>query len=223
MSDCSDDEQSPDKQLKVVIVGDGASGKTSLATRYAQSSFGKEYKQTIGVDFFLKRIVLPGDIHVALQVWDIGGQTLGGAMLNNYIYGAHAVLLVYDITNSQSFDNLEDWLTVVKKSCTGKLPALALVGNKMDLDHMRAVKNEKHQKFAGEHDMSSHFISARTDDQVSLCFQKVAAQVLGIKLSKQDVDSQQKVVKAEIVTYTDLEPPRASGQTNKKSAFCSIQ
>lgn len=97
-------------------------------------------------------------------MWDIGGQTLGGAMLNNYIYGAHAVLLVYDITNSQvdiklgfikfflssltyiislgltqqdlhdntsqSFDNLEDWLTIVKKSCTGKLPALALVGNK---------------------------------------------------------------------------------------------
>jgi len=78
-------------------------------------------------------------------------------------------------------------------------------------------------KFAGEHDMSSHFISARTDDQVSLCFQKVAAQVLGVKLSKQDVDSQQKVVTAEIVTYTDLEPPRASGQSNKKSSFCSIQ
>ena len=121
MSDCSDDDTTTDKQLKVVIVGDGASGKvsglhittyqyilplisylhcfhvfklihciqTSIATRYAQSSFGKEYKQTLGVDFFLKRIVLPGDTHVALQVWDIGGQTLGGAMLNNYIYGAH--------------------------------------------------------------------------------------------------------------------------------------
>ena len=63
--------------------------QTSIATRYAQSSFGKEYKQTLGVDFFLKRIVLPGDTHVALQVWDIGGQTLGGSMLNNYIYGAN--------------------------------------------------------------------------------------------------------------------------------------
>ena len=68
--------------------------QTSIATRYAQSSFGKEYKQTLGVDFFLKRIVLPGDTQVALQVWDIGGQTLGGAMLNNYIYGAHVSTVI---------------------------------------------------------------------------------------------------------------------------------
>eukprot|EP00116_Pleurobrachia_bachei_P011200 sb/3471462/ len=167
MSDCSDDDRaSADKQLKIVIVGDGASGKTSIASRYAQSSFGKEYKQTLGVDFFLKRIILPGDTHVALQVWDIGGQTLGGSMLKNYIYNAHAVLLVYDITNAQSFDNLEDWLTVIKTHCGQKTPALALVGNKIDLDHLRAVKNDRHQKFSTDHNMSSHFISARTDDQV---------------------------------------------------------
>jgi len=223
MSDCSDDEAATDKQLKVVIVGDGASGKTSIATRYAQSSFGKEYKQTLGVDFFLKRIVLPGDTHVALQVWDIGGQTLGGAMLNNYIYGAHAVLLVYDITNAQSFDNLEDWLAIIKKTCGQKPPALALVGNKIDLDHMRAVKNDRHQKFATENNMSSHFISARTDDQVSLCFQKVAAQVLGFKLTKQEVESQQTVVRAEIVKYSNLEPPRSAASNQQRSALCSIQ
>lgn len=222
MSDVSDDEGNTDKQLKVVVVGDGASGKTSIATRYAQSSFGKEYKQTLGVDFFLKRIVLPGDTQVALQVWDIGGQTLGGAMLNNYIYGAHAVLLVYDITNSQSFDNLEDWLAVIKKTCVQKLPALALIGNKIDLDHLRAVKADKHQKFATEHSMSSHFISARTDDQVSLCFQKVAAQVLGYKLTKQEIESQQTVVKAEIVKYSAVEPPR-SNSSRQRSALCSIQ
>uniref|UniRef100_A0A8C7Y0D2 RAB28, member RAS onco family n=1 Tax=Oryzias sinensis TaxID=183150 RepID=A0A8C7Y0D2_9TELE len=58
MSDSEEDSQ--DKQLKIVVVGDGACGKTSLATRFAQESFGKQYKQTIGLDFFLKRISLPG-------------------------------------------------------------------------------------------------------------------------------------------------------------------
>ena len=62
------DEETPDRQLKIVLIGDGASGKTSISTRYSQSNFGKQYKQTIGVDFFLKRIVLGGNQNVTLQV-----------------------------------------------------------------------------------------------------------------------------------------------------------
>uniref|UniRef100_A0A8C7PKG1 Ras-related protein Rab-28 n=1 Tax=Oncorhynchus mykiss TaxID=8022 RepID=A0A8C7PKG1_ONCMY len=86
MSDSEEDSQ--DKQLKIVVIGDGASGKTSLATRFAQEAFGKQYKQTIGLDFFLKRITLPGNMNVTLQVWDIGGQSIGGKMLDKYVYGA---------------------------------------------------------------------------------------------------------------------------------------
>ncbi|KAH3786272.1 ras-related protein Rab-28-like [Dreissena polymorpha] len=224
MSDSEDEV--PDKQLKIVIMGDGASGKTSLATRYAQEQFGKQYKQTIGVDFFLRRIVLPGNVHVALQVWDIGGQTLGGAMLENYIYGCHGALLVYDITNHNSFDNLDDWFGSIKK-VLGKerMPHLALVGNKIDLEHMRTVKVEKHQKFAQERSMSSHFVSAKTGDSVSICFQKVAAEILGIKLTKPDVDQHHRVVKAEIVNYTKQEESAARHipQTTTKTSICSLQ
>uniref|UniRef100_A0A8C7DP45 RAB28, member RAS onco family n=2 Tax=Oncorhynchus TaxID=8016 RepID=A0A8C7DP45_ONCKI len=89
MSDSEEDSQ--DKQLKIVVIGDGASGKTSLATRFAQEAFGKQYKQTIGLDFFLKRITLPGNLNVTLQVWDIGGQTIGGKMLDKYVYGAQVL------------------------------------------------------------------------------------------------------------------------------------
>ncbi|XP_067374909.1 ras-related protein Rab-28 isoform X3 [Channa argus] len=130
MSDSEDDSQ--DKQLKIVVIGDGACGKTSLATRFAQEAFGKQYKQTIGLDFFLKRISLPGNLNVTLQVWDIGGQTLGGKMLDKYVYGAHGVLLVYDITNYQSFENLEDWFSMVKKANEESdiQPVVSLVGNK---------------------------------------------------------------------------------------------
>uniref|UniRef100_A0AAZ3PX17 Ras-related protein Rab-28 n=1 Tax=Oncorhynchus tshawytscha TaxID=74940 RepID=A0AAZ3PX17_ONCTS len=131
MSDSEEDSQ--DKQLKIVVIGDGASGKTSLATRFAQEAFGKQYKQTIGLDFFLKRITLPGNLNVTLQVWDIGGQTIGGKMLDKYVYGAQGVLLVYDITNFQSFKNLEDWYGMVKKAneeCDVQ-PVVSLVGNKI--------------------------------------------------------------------------------------------
>ncbi|XP_066041569.1 ras-related protein Rab-28 isoform X4 [Chamaea fasciata] len=131
MSD-SEEEESPDRQLKLVVLGDGTTGKTSLATRFAQETFGKQYKQTIGLDFFLKRILLPGNLNVTLQVWDVGGQTIGGKMLDKYIYGAQGILLVYDITNGQSFENLEDWYNVVKKvnEESETQPLVALVGNK---------------------------------------------------------------------------------------------
>ena len=83
----SDDE--PEQlQYKVILLGDGAVGKTSIAMRFTEDHFAKAYKQTIGVDFFIKRLVLPGEVHVALQIWDIGGQTIGGKMIGNYIYGA---------------------------------------------------------------------------------------------------------------------------------------
>uniref|UniRef100_A0A2I3TTK4 RAB28, member RAS onco family n=2 Tax=Pan TaxID=9596 RepID=A0A2I3TTK4_PANTR len=82
------EEESQDRQLKIVVLGDGASGKTSLTTCFAQETFGKQYKQTIGLDFFLRRITLPGNLNVTLQIWDIGGQTIGGKMLDKYIYGA---------------------------------------------------------------------------------------------------------------------------------------
>ncbi|RXN22241.1 ras-related Rab-28 isoform X2 [Labeo rohita] len=92
MSDSEEEIQ--ERQLKIVLLGDGASGKTSLAIRFAQEAFGKQYKQTIGLDFFLKRITLPGNLNVTLQVWDIGGQTIGGKMLDKYIYGVQDVVSV---------------------------------------------------------------------------------------------------------------------------------
>ncbi|KAM4854543.1 ras-related protein Rab-28 isoform 2-T2 [Thomomys bottae] len=172
------------------------SGKTSLATCFAQESFGKQYKQTIGLDFFMRRITLQGNLNVTLQVWDIGGQTIGGKMLDKYIYGAQGILLVYDITNYQSFENLEDWYTVVKKVSeeSETHPLVALVGNKIDLEHMRTVKPEKHLRFCQENGFSSHFVSAKTGDSVFLCFQKVAAEILGIKLNKAEIEQSQMVV-----------------------------
>ncbi|KAF4092338.1 hypothetical protein AMELA_G00020120 [Ameiurus melas] len=217
------EEESQERQLKMVLIGDGASGKTSLATRFAQEAFGKQYKQTIGLDFFLKRITLPGNLNVTLQVWDIGGQTIGGSMLDKYIYGAHGVLLVYDITNSQSFENLEDWYGAVKKGNeeSDTQPVIALVGNKIDLEHMRTVKVDKHQRFCQENGIISQFVSAKTGDSVFLCFQRLAAEILGIKLNKAEIEQSQRIVRAELVDYSQDETPVNHGTNQSK--ICSVQ
>lgn len=219
----SDSEETV-QELKLVVVGDGASGKTSLAARYSQDQFSRHYNQTIGIDFFLKRIVFPDDLNVTLQVWDIGGQSIGGKMLDKYIFGSSGVLFVYDVTNSSSFDNLEDWLAVIKKifSNSGKMPHLALVGNKIDLEHMRTVKVDKHNKFALDNNMSSYLVSARSGDSVNSCFKKIAAEILGIRLTRPELDLQQTVLKAEIITYNDANALKPIAQTKTRSSTCIV-
>jgi Ras-related protein Rab-28 len=101
--------------------------------RITDDQFSQNYKQTVGVDFFIRRMRVPPNFEIALQIWDIGGQSIGSKMVTNYIAGAHAVLLCYDITNYDSFANLEDWYRLVTRTfSTGSKPYVALVGNKSE-------------------------------------------------------------------------------------------
>lgn len=154
-SNIVDDNSEPDfVKYKIVILGDGAVGKTSLALRFIEDQFGKQYKQTIGVDFFSKCISgLAGNLDVCFQVWDIGGQSIGAKMISNYIYGSDALVFVYDVTNYQSFQNLDDWLELAKNlgaeearsgNATKSGPLKILMGNKIDLEHLRTVKKDRH-------------------------------------------------------------------------------
>ena len=141
-------------------------------------------------------------MHVALQIWDIGGQSIGSKMIGNYIYGAQAVLICYDITNYQSFQDLEDWYRLVQHTFKGQqLPRVTLIGNKTDLNHLRTVKVEKHNQFADENEMFSCFMSAKTGDNVSQCFYRVAADLAGVVLTKPELEVASKVVRAEIVNH----------------------
>jgi len=221
----SDEEDSIDQQLKITLIGDGTAGKTSLCSRLSQENFTNQYKQTLGLDFFLKRYTLPGNINATLQVWDIGGQQIGGKMLDTYLYGAHGIILVYDITNHSSFENLKDWLDIVKQtfSRSNKMPHLSLVGNKKDLEHLRTVKKEVHSEFAQKNGMSSFFLSAKSGDQVNYCFQKIAADILGVRLSKHEVEQSNRVIKADIVTYAEKESASSSASNSTKSTFCTLQ
>ena len=149
--------------------------------RYATNVFSKQYHPTTGVEFYLKRTTLPGSKNLALKLWDVSGQALTGRMLDKYIFGAHAVMLVYDVANTASFDSLEDWLELCRAALVGaeKPPTYALVANKIDLEHLRAIKSDRHHKFAQENGLLTYAVSAKTGEGVSLCMQKIAADLLG--------------------------------------------
>lgn len=211
-----DDDEPEHLQYKIILLGDGAVGKTSLAMRFCEDHFAKQYKQTIGIDFFVKRIVLPGDVHVCLQIWDIGGQSIGGKMVSNYIHGSHAVILCYDITNYQSFQHLEDWFSLVKRTFDKTpLPYTALMATKSDLVHIRAVKQDKHSLFADENDLYSYFVSARTGDQVQPSFFRIAADLAGVTLSKPEMEVAQKPQKADLINHERNDPAYAEAHADQ--------
>eukprot|EP00392_Amoebophrya_sp_AT5.2_P010862 g10929.t1 len=147
---------------------------------------------------------------VCLQIWDIGGQSIGGKMIGNYLHKADAVLLCYDITSYQSFENLRDWLNLVQEYCDsggGKAPHLVLVGTKQDLNHLRAVKPVRHTQFCEiERMKSAFFVSSKLGDGVELLFHKVAADLCEIPLSNAQETSYQKPLKAEIVNHARNDP-----------------
>lgn len=213
----SDSEDDVDlRQFKVVVLGDGAVGKTSVLMRFCQEYFARQYKQTIGLDFFTKEVVLPENTRVSLQLWDIGGQSIGSRMIGNYIYGADAVLVCYDLTNYASFQSVDDWMELVRKTFDGEksMPLTALVANKTDLNHLRTVSDAKHAQQAasvpqGQAAMLSYFVSALSGDNVSVMFTHLAATLAGVTLSHEDVKCATQVVTAEIVNHPQHDPETA--------------
>ncbi len=231
----SDDEQEH-YQYKIIVVGDGAVGKSSIIHQFVDGEFAQSYKQTIGLDFHTRRLSLPGNVQVTLQIWDIGGQQIGGKMLKNYIAGSHAVLFVYDITNPDSFRNVTDWYDFItaefknengSASGSGKKPLLALAGNKMDLPHLRQVKPEKHASFALDHQLTQFLVSAKTGDRVNGMFTRIAAELAGVQMTKSEVDIVEAKVTAAIVNHpaapVNETAPRGPKKKEDEDSGCVLQ
>ncbi|CAD7968847.1 unnamed protein product [Amoebophrya sp. A25] len=225
--DSSDSDDEPEfEQVKVLVLGDGAVGKTSLIQRFAHDHFGQSYKQTIGVDFCTKRISFPSapQKQICLQIWDIGGQSIGGKMIASYLHKADAVFLCYDITSYQSFENLRDWLSLVREHCNKQEeeePYVVLVGTKSDLNHLRAVKAVRHTQFCEMERMhGAYLVSSKMGDGVESMFHKVAADLCDIPLSAAQETALQKPVVAEIIDHPRNDPqhPVASAARGSKGS-----
>ncbi|OZC09907.1 Ras family protein [Onchocerca flexuosa] len=226
-----DEETSVQKIIKIVVCGDGASGKTSLCVRFAQDNFGGQYQQVLNFSMFFDIIECPTifrGIILSDYIWDIGGQSIASPMLEKYIKDAHGAVVVYDVTNSSSFENLEDWINIIKQvtEAQEKPVVLMLVGNKTDLEHRRVVRIERHTKFALQYGMSSYYVSAKTGDSVTLMFRKTAAEILGIPLEQSDTEGDIIVVKASVATRTEAESKALQQQLradqSRNTTVCSM-
>jgi Ras-related protein Rab-11A len=155
--------------FKVVIIGDSGVGKSNIMTRYAQNEFSNDTPSTIGVEFMTKPLKIDGrDIKV--QIWDTAGQERFRAISRSVYHGAKGAMIVYDITNQASFDNVGMWLQELRAH-VHPTTTLFLIGNKSDLDHMRAVKKEVADRFARENNMAFMETSALEKINIDRAFE----------------------------------------------------
>ena len=126
--------------FKILLLGDGAVGKTSLLRRFIDNTFEPDYQSSIGVQFMTREVRFEGK-SVKLVIWDIAGQSKHTTYRHLYYKAANGVILVYDITRADSFEHLPRWLGDAIES-TGSEIKIAVLGNKSDLGYFRAVTQE---------------------------------------------------------------------------------
>ncbi|KAJ3428261.1 ras-related protein rab11 [Anaeramoeba flamelloides] len=161
-------EEEYDYLFKVVLIGDSGVGKTNLMTRYTSNEFDLNSKTTIGVEFSSKTIKID-DKMIKLQMWDTAGQERYRAITSAYYKGAVGAVLVFDITKYQSFENCEKWIEEVRENAPPNI-TITLVGNKIDLGHIRSVSNEKASRFAKKFGLTFFETSALNSTNVEKAF-----------------------------------------------------
>ena len=147
-------------KLKLIVVGNQGTGKSCILNRFVNETFEENYQATIGLDFQSKNITIH-DQDVRLIIYDTAGQEKFRSLIPMYIREAQIILLVYDISDKDSFDAMPNWIKEVKE-VLNKEVVFALIGNKMDLESQRKVSYEEGKKLAEKNNFVFQEVSAKT-------------------------------------------------------------
>ena len=166
------DNNSSDSVYKVLLLGDSTVGKTCFLMRYTDNTFQEIHMSTIGLDYRLKTMTLNSGKQVKVQIWDTAGQDRFRAITKNYYKGAHGIILIYDVTNQITFDNVTNWITQIKEEASDKV-TIFLVGNKIDDEKNRKVNTEEGEKLAQDFKLKFYETSAKIGTNVEATFKSL--------------------------------------------------
>ncbi|CAD6196358.1 unnamed protein product [Caenorhabditis auriculariae] len=169
-----------DHLFKLLIIGDSGVGKSSLLLRFADNVFSDNYITTIGVDFKIRTMDIDGQ-RVKLQIWDTAGQERFRTITSTYYRGTHGVVVVFDVTNGESFGNVKRWLHEIEANCDNVQKVL--VGNKCEDESRRVVLESDAKQFADSMNIKFFETSAKEDRNVEAMFSCITRLVLTAKLS----------------------------------------
>ena len=157
-----------DYLLKFIIIGDDVVGKSNLLSHYVHGQFKSEYQSTIGVEFGAKNVVIRNTTY-RIQIWDAGGRESLRKITRTYFKNTVCALVVYDISNRNSFNNVSSWIEDCRYN-SPKTIFMVLVGNKSDLADKRQVSTEEGRELAEKYEMKFYETSAKTGENVNDIF-----------------------------------------------------
>lgn len=175
-----------DYLFKLLLIGDSGVGKTSILFKFSEDTFSPAFISTIGIDFKIRTIEVDGR-KIKLQVWDTAGQERFKTITTAYYRGAMGIMLVYDVSNLKSFENISNWIRNIEMHATQDVE-LMILGNKCDIADKRQITREKGEQLALQHSIKFLETSAKANINIEEAFFTLARDIK-LKMEKRIEDS----------------------------------
>ena len=179
------DENSNSNVFKILTIGDGGVGKTSILRRYVENKFIKHHLSTIGIDFLSKTVTIK-DKEIKLKIWDTAGQERYRNITSHIYKDADGIILVFDVTSEDSFNQITDWMEQIKNNVSKEEINLILIGNKCDLEE-RMVEKERGEEMAEKLKIKYYETSALTGQGINEAFEGLAKQIFKNKNPNENI------------------------------------
>ena len=181
----NNDDNSNINVFKILTIGDGGVGKTSILRRYVENKFLKHHLSTIGIDFLSKTLKIK-DKEIKLKIWDTAGQERYRQITSHIYKDADGIILVFDVTSEESFNQITDWMDQIKNNVSKEEINLILIGNKCDLAD-RMVEKERGEEMAEKLKIKYFETSALTGQGINEAFEELAKQIFRNKNPNENI------------------------------------
>lgn len=182
-----------DYLFKLLLIGDSGVGKTCVLFRFSEDAYNSTFISTIGIDFKIRTIDLDGK-KIKLQIWDTAGQERFRTITTAYYRGAMGIMLVYDITNEKSFENIRNWIRNIEEHASSDVEKMIL-GNKCDVNDRRQVSRERGAALASEYGVKFMETSAKASINVEEAFISLSRDIKTKLDKKSDINSKSEKLK----------------------------